>query len=741
MPNPTRLYQLTQLREQAHLTLTDMAQRCGLTGKQARKTVSDWEAGHATPRASRRTPFMRYLWHDLHLRQSSTRFAELWQILVEEWDWAPITDDEYVQLQAFPLEPPAPESPVPASSMVEDDSPAVIPSTPSEWLDLETPAAATASDNSLPSTPAIGDRLAWPFHPVERQQLLIALPIFLLMVAGFLWWGNGLWHPSSATLQEAALPDATYLPQPVSTMLATLSPVSVMNTSSTQPIGNQTQTDALALVNRSFDYRDGFDGWNVHKECDYQVITDGAVAHDGDRYLAIRNRRPNCYSFYQDLFTPLSVGATYRIAIWLRSPVGNTRRGRLALWALGPNREQRETNFAVNNPAWTCLETTLTVHKPNHDQLKAEVYLDSRDGLDYSFDNAMLGQGSESLCPPPQLAITELQLVQPSGRIYPGASVGVQALVKNQSASAAPYTLLVRYWVAEAADGEAMDPSANRQVMIPPLAAGESATAMIIDALLPINLPTDQRYFIVADLSIADAPANFSQALGRTSRAFAVLPCEQGTLFCDVPADHWAAPEIQAWFDAGITQGCRSQTEPFLNRPFCPDGIVQRWMMAVLLLRWLEGKDYQPPGAYQGLFEDVPIDFDGIDPHWIEVLTTKWVDMESEACPRRGQYRRFCPRDPLRRIDFLRALWELHRWELITWELTSIEGTLFADMKPGSTEARVAEYMAQQGYLPTDDTDCPETAGYRRFCPNAPLRRASAAVMMSRALGLITPGQ
>ena len=61
----------------------------------------------------------------------------------------------------------------------------------------------------------------------------------------------------------------------------------------------------------------------------------------------------------------------------------------------------------------------------------------------------------------------------------------------------------------------------------------------------------------------------------------------------------------------------------------------------------------------------------------------------------------------------------------------------FADMTAGSDEARIAEYMAQQGYLPANDTDCPDNAGYPRFCPNAPLRRASAAVMMSRALALI----
>jgi len=158
---------------------------------------------------------------------------------------------------------------------------------------------------------------------------------------------------------------------------------------------------------------------------------------------------------------------------------------------------------------------------------------------------------------------------------------------------------------------------------------------------------------------------------------------------------------------------------------------VQRWMIVFFLLRRMEGKDYQPTNVYQGLFEDVPEDFEHQGALWIEALTTQRVDMRSDACPPRGEHSRFCPRDPLRRVDFARALLELRGWDL-----TAVEGTLFADMAAGSTEARAAEYMAHQGYLPANDTDCPDRTGYRRFCPDAPLRRASAAVMMSRALGL-----
>jgi len=129
----------------------------------------------------------------------------------------------------------------------------------------------------------------------------------------------------------------------------------------------------------------------------------------------------------------------------------------------------------------------------------------------------------------------------------------------------------------------------------------------------------------------------------------------------------------------------------------------------------------------------MPEDFDSHQGAlWVEALTTQRVDLTSDACLPRGEHRRFCPNDPIRRVDFARALAELQRWDL-----TAVEGTLFADMTAGSEAARAAEYMAQQGYLPVNDIDCPDNAGYRRFCPTAPLRRASAAVMMSRALGLV----
>ena len=55
-------------------------------------------------------------------------------------------------------------------------------------------------------------------------------------------------------------------------------------------------------------------------------------------------------------------------------------------------------------------------------------------------------------------------------------------------------------------------------------------------------------------------------------------PAADGTMFDDVPSDHWAAAWIEQVATAGITAGCG-------NGRFCPEDAVTRDQMAVLLLR------------------------------------------------------------------------------------------------------------------------------------------------------------
>ena len=215
-----------------------------------------------------------------------------------------------------------------------------------------------------------------------------------------------------------------------------------------------------------------------------------------------------------------------------------------------------------------------------------------------------------------------------------------------------------------------------------------------------------------------------------------ITPCFPQSLYCDVPLDHWAYPEIEALFAAGISQGCRSNTNPFQNRPFCPDETVKRWMVAFFFLRYLNGVDYRPSQPYEGIFVDVPPDFDHQGALWIEELARRGLALPSDDCPSSATEQRFCPNRPVTRGDFVRYLAQLQQWDLV-----APTEQRFEDVPVDAPAAPAIAYFWQQGYLDKADPTCPDSALYRRFCPSAPLRRASAAMLMSRALGLVESGK
>ena len=95
MPSSLRLDILRDLRERAGQSQVKMAEICGLHGKQSYQTAGAWERGDMTPNRTRRTKFIGYLWDHLGLRQDPAAFERVWKILEEEWQWEPITDQEW----------------------------------------------------------------------------------------------------------------------------------------------------------------------------------------------------------------------------------------------------------------------------------------------------------------------------------------------------------------------------------------------------------------------------------------------------------------------------------------------------------------------------------------------------------------------------------------------------------------------------------------------------------------------
>jgi hypothetical protein len=94
-----------------------------------------------------------------------------------------------------------------------------------------------------------------------------------------------------------------------------------------------------------------------------------------------------------------------------------------------------------------------------------------------------------------------------------------------------------------------------------------------------------------------------------------VPPPATGTVFSDVPASAFAASWIERLAAEGITSGCGAGK-------YCPNDVVTRGSMAVLLLKAEHGSAYVPTAA-TGLFSDVPVS-DPLAP-WVEQLAAEGV--------------------------------------------------------------------------------------------------------------------
>jgi tetratricopeptide (TPR) repeat protein len=97
MPDAHRLVVLTELRRAARVTLEQMARDCGLTGRKGRESVSAWERGQSVPHTRSRTKFIDYLGNTLGLRTNAAQFYAVWNVLVDQWDWDPVSEAEWHQ--------------------------------------------------------------------------------------------------------------------------------------------------------------------------------------------------------------------------------------------------------------------------------------------------------------------------------------------------------------------------------------------------------------------------------------------------------------------------------------------------------------------------------------------------------------------------------------------------------------------------------------------------------------------
>lgn len=114
-----------------------------------------------------------------------------------------------------------------------------------------------------------------------------------------------------------------------------------------------------------------------------------------------------------------------------------------------------------------------------------------------------------------------------------------------------------------------------------------------------------------------------------------VPPAPTGSIFTDVPADHWAGAFIEALAAEGVTSGCGAGN-------YCPDNPITRAELAVFLLAAKHGPGWTPPVPTGTVFGDVSVD------HWaaayIEALAAEGITTGCGA----GNY---CPDSPVSRAE------------------------------------------------------------------------------------------
>jgi len=180
-------------------------------------------------------------------------------------------------------------------------------------------------------------------------------------------------------------------------------------------------------------------------------------------------------------------------------------------------------------------------------------------------------------------------------------------------------------------------------------------------------------------------------------------------LFIDVPVDHPMRRPIEGISAAGVTTGCGT-------RIFCPDGIVTRDQLAVLLLRAEHGSRYSPPEASGTIFGDVPAG--AFAAAFIEQLFTEEATMGCGS----GNY---CPTAPVSRAPMTKFL------------LRALEGPTYVPPDPSGIFSDVPKSAPFAGWI----DECSRRGitsgcGGGKFCPDATVTRAQMAAFLSRTFSI-----
>ena len=183
--------------------------------------------------------------------------------------------------------------------------------------------------------------------------------------------------------------------------------------------------------------------------------------------------------------------------------------------------------------------------------------------------------------------------------------------------------------------------------------------------------------------------------------------------YSDVGSGHFAAGQIAALAAAGVFDG----TDCSSGR-FCPDEPLPRWIMAVWLVRVLDGREPAPAGASR--FADVDAG------EWWAAHTERFAMLGvTKGCAITPQ-NRYCPYDSVDRGQMAAFL-------VRGFDLASASPAGFADTAGSYFESDI-DSLAAAGVTAGCDAGPPA-----RYCPSGAVTRAQMAVFIHRALNPQAP--
>jgi hypothetical protein len=202
-------------------------------------------------------------------------------------------------------------------------------------------------------------------------------------------------------------------------------------------------------------------------------------------------------------------------------------------------------------------------------------------------------------------------------------------------------------------------------------------------------------------------------------RNFTTYASPNPQIFNDVPIGYWAKTQIEAVYNAGISESCG--TNPLR---FCPDAYTLRKVAARWLLKAKEGSGYIPPVCTTPTFADVPCS----NPYapWIEEFYRRGITAGCGVDPQGRPL--FCPDNPVTRNQAsVLVIRTLENSGYIAPAATGI----FADVPRTDPFASWIEEFFRRGITSGCATSPP------RFCPSDPITRAQMSVFLSSGFGVL----